>query len=181
MSAAPTLTYEVTVDDGSTRTVRIARTQRSDDGRCHYRVEYLATDGSVTSLVELDTIQPEPQVLNLMADGRSLEAGILPFDGGVEVDIRGLSHEVVVVDPRRKALRTGGASGGGAVKTQMPGRVVRVLVSEGDTVQKGDALVVVEAMKMENEIKAPREGTISRIAVGEGDVVEARAVLVDLT
>jgi len=179
-TSAPTLTYEVTVGDGTTRTARIVRTARNDDGVAHYHVELLAEDGSVDTTVELDTIRPEPGVLNLMYGGKSIEAGIVPFDEGVDVDIRGLSHEVAVVDPRRKALRTGGAAGGGSVKTQMPGRVVRVLVSEGDTVEKGSALVVVEAMKMENEIKSPRDGVVSRVSVAEGDLVEARAVLVEL-
>jgi biotin carboxyl carrier protein len=180
-ASAPTLTYEVTVGDGSTRTVRIVRTHQGKEDSATYRVEFLAEDGSVEQQVDLDTIRPEPGVLNLMYAGRSVEAGIVPFDEGVDVDILGLRHEVVVVDPRRKALRTGSASSGGAVKTQMPGRVVRVLVAEGDVVEKGTPLVVVEAMKMENEIKSPREGTISRIAVSEGEIVEARAVLVDLT
>lgn len=177
---APILTYEVTVDDGTTQTARIVRTARHPDGVTHYHIELLAEDGSVDRTIELDTIRPEPGVLNLMYGGRSIEAGIVPFDEGVEVDIRGLSHEVAVVDPRRKALRTGAASAGGSVKTQMPGRVVRVLVEPGATVEKGTPLVVVEAMKMENEIKSPRDGVVSRIAVSEGDLVEARAVLVEL-
>jgi biotin carboxyl carrier protein len=63
----------------------------------------------------------------------------------------------------------------------MPGRIVRVLVSEGDTVTKGTPLVVVEAMKMENEIKSPRDGTVTRVAIGAGDLVESRAVLVELS
>lgn len=180
-ASAPTLTYEVTVGDGSTRTARIVRTERGEHASARYVIELLSDDGAVDRRVELDTVGVEPGVLNLMYDGRSVEAGLVPFDEGIEVDIRGLSHEVVVVDPRRKALRTGGASSGGAVKTQMPGRVVRVLVAEGDEVEKGTPLVVVEAMKMENEIKSPREGTVTRVAVSEGDLVEARAVLIDLT
>ncbi|HCH66476.1 MAG: hypothetical protein CL927_04425 [Deltaproteobacteria bacterium] len=115
-----------------------------------------------------------------MYGGRSVEAGLVPFEDGIDVDIRGLSHELAVVDPRRKALRTGGGAAGGSIKTQMPGRVVRVLVAEGDVVAKGTPLVVVEAMKMENEIKSPRDGTISRVAINAGDLVEARAVLVEL-
>jgi pyruvate carboxylase subunit B len=63
----------------------------------------------------------------------------------------------------------------------MPGRIVRVLVSEGDTVTTGMPLVVVEAMKMENEIKSPRDGIVTRVAIGAGDLVEARAVLVELS
>lgn len=178
-STHPTLTYEVAHGD-TTRLARIVRTDKTDDGISRYRVELLDESGEVAQTIELDTIHPEPGVLNLMYGGRSVEAGLVPFDGGIDVDIRGLSHELSVVDPRRKALRSGGGAAGGSIKTQMPGRVVRVLVAEGDEVAKGDALVVVEAMKMENEIKSPRDGTVTRIAVNAGDVVEARAVLVEL-
>ncbi len=178
-STNPTLTYEVTLGD-STRLARIVRTDRSDDGISRYRVELLDAEGAVDRTIDLDTIQPEPGVLNLMYGGRSVEAGLVPFEDGIDVDIRGLSHELAVVDPRRKALRTGGGAAGGSIKTQMPGRVVRVLVAEGDVVAKGTPLVVVEAMKMENEIKSPRDGTISRVAINAGDLVEARAVLVEL-
>lgn len=61
----------------------------------------------------------------------------------------------------------------------MPGRIVRLLAAEGDTVEKGQPVIVVEAMKMENELKAPVAGVVQRIHVAVGDVIEARAVLVD--
>ncbi len=178
-STNPTLTYEVTFGD-VTRLARIVRTGRTDDGTSRYQIELLGADGSVDRAIELDTIQPEPGVLNLMYGGRSVEAGIVPFEGGMEVDIRGLSHELTIVDPRRKALRSGGGAASGSIKTQMPGRIVRVLVTEGDAVSKGTPLVVVEAMKMENEIKSPRDGTVTRVAVAAGDLVESRAVLIEL-
>jgi biotin carboxyl carrier protein len=60
----------------------------------------------------------------------------------------------------------------------MPGRVVRVLVGEGDEVAPGQGLVVIEAMKMENELKSPRPGRVREVAVGEGQAVEAGALLV---
>ena len=73
-----------------------------------------------------------------------------------------------------------GGAGAGSVKAQMPGRVVRVLVAEGDSVEKGTPLLVVEAMKMENEIKSPRAGAVRSLPVGPGDLVEAKQVLVEL-
>jgi biotin carboxyl carrier protein len=60
----------------------------------------------------------------------------------------------------------------------MPGRIVKVLVKAGDRVARGQGLVVVEAMKMENELRAPREGTVAAVRVSEGMSVEASAVLV---
>jgi biotin carboxyl carrier protein len=67
-----------------------------------------------------------------------------------------------------------------SIKTQMPGRVVRILVAEGDKVAEGQAAIVLEAMKMENEMKCPREGTVKRICVSEGQQVESRTVLIEL-
>ncbi len=176
-----TLTYDVEIADGpGASSYRIRRTARREDGVSHYHIEKIDKAGAVLQVWELDTIRPEPGTFNLMFGGRSVEAGMLPLEDGVQVDIRGLSTDISVVDPRRKALRTAAGSGGGSVKSQMPGRVVRLLVQEGDSVTKGTPLMVIEAMKMENEIKSPRDGVVSRFAVAAGDLVEARAVLVDL-
>jgi biotin carboxyl carrier protein len=75
--------------------------------------------------------------------------------------------------------RTGGA-GGGLVKAPMPGRVVRVLVAVGQAVERGAPLVIVEAMKMENELLAPAPGVVRAVHVGEGVAVEAGQALVEL-
>ena len=66
------------------------------------------------------------------------------------------------------------------MKTQMPGRIVRILVGVGDAVEEGDPLIVVEAMKMENELKATSAGTVSKICVAEGEQVQARTTLIEL-
>ena len=85
-----------------------------------------------------------------------------------------------VVDPRKKALRLAAGSNQGSIKTTMPGRVVRALVKEGESVTAGQPVLVIEAMKMENELKAPRAGTIRRVAVQPGALVEAGTVLVEI-
>ena len=64
--------------------------------------------------------------------------------------------------------------------TKMPGRIVAILVEEGQAVEKGQSVVIVEAMKMENPLKATLAGTVSRILVETGDLVEAKSVLVEL-
>lgn len=74
-----------------------------------------------------------------------------------------------------------GASGAGAtqdVRAPMPGRVLRILVGPGEAVQKGSALLVMEAMKMENEIRAPGPGVVGKVHVSEGASVEAKALLI---
>lgn len=151
-------------------------------------VELLAESGGVARYrvqlgdaapVEVEVTRPG-RGMTLLVDGHSYDVGVIEDEDGFEVDVRGFPHGVGVIDPRRKALRTAGGAGAGTVKTQMPGRIVRLLVEEGAEVTKGEPLMVVEAMKMENEIKAPRDGVVKRFAVGPGDLVEAKAVLVEL-
>jgi biotin carboxyl carrier protein len=146
-----------------------------DGARARYTVRL---DGGPE--IEVDMARPEAGLYNLLIGGRSVEAGIVEVEGGVEVDIVGIAHEALVVDPRRRPVRTAGADGAATVKSQMPGRVMRILVSPGQSVQKGDALLVIEAMKMENEVKAPRAGTVQKVAVAPGELVEARALLIEL-
>ncbi|MBK9215504.1 MAG: biotin/lipoyl-binding protein [Chloracidobacterium sp.] len=130
----------------------------------------------------LDVSQPEPGVY-LIKNGNTVhEASVTAEDGGTfNVRLRGHEHAVTIVDPKR--LRGGGTgaadtSGKVEIRTAMPGKVVRLHVSVGDTVEKGDAVMVVEAMKMQNEMKAAKSGTIVDIRVAEDDTVGAGDVLV---
>lgn len=130
----------------------------------------------------LNVSQPEPGMY-LIKDGNSVHEASVTRDasGAFSVQLRGREHAVTIVDPKR--LRGGGGAGGDAsgkveIKTAMPGKVVRVVVSIGDTVEKGDAVIVVEAMKMQNEMKAPKAGTIAEIRSAEGATVGAGDVLV---
>jgi biotin carboxyl carrier protein len=89
------------------------------------------------------------------------------------------------VVPVRRARRTrpekpgaGSAQGPQTITAPMPGRIVQVLVKAGDTVAARQGLVVVEAMKMENELRSPKAGTVTEVRVTQGQSVEARAVLV---
>ena len=93
--------------------------------------------------------------------------------------------EVEAVDDRTRAIQTltgrrGGGSSGGVIRAPMPGLVVRVEVREGDRVAAGAGLVVVEAMKMENELRATRPGLVAKIHVTPGTAVEKGAPLVSL-
>lgn len=94
----------------------------------------------------------------------------------------GFDAVVALLDPRalRRQLAAGGGAGGGGqlIKSPMPGKVVRVLVEEGQTVDAGQGVVIVEAMKMENELRAEDAGVVTSIAVAAGDLVEGQAELV---
>ena len=97
-----------------------------------------------------------------------------------DVTIHGRSHEVTIVDPKR--LRSGQDSdrhhhGVAQILAPMPGKVVRVQTETGANVEKGEGVVVVEAMKMQNEMKSPRAGVVVSIKVKPGDTVNAGDVL----
>jgi biotin carboxyl carrier protein len=97
-----------------------------------------------------------------------------------DVTIHGRSHEVAIVDPKR--LRSGQNSdrhhhGVAEILAPMPGKVVRVQTEAGASVEKGTGVVVVEAMKMQNEMKSPRAGVVVSINVKPGDTVNAGQVL----
>ncbi len=130
----------------------------------------------------LDVSQPEAGIY-LIKDGNVVHEASLSegAPGAFAVQLRGREFEVRVTDPKR--LRAGSGtdsetSGKAEIRTAMPGKVVRIVVATGNTVEKGDAIIVVEAMKMQNEMKSPKPGTIADIRVAEGDTVGAGDVLV---
>ncbi len=104
-------------------------------------------------------------------------------EGEYRVLINGVLYTVQVVDERAKRLaEAAGAflptSGEFVLKSPMPGLVIAVPVSEGESVKKGQVLVILESMKMQNELKSPREGTVSAVKVKAGQSVEQNQVLV---
>jgi biotin carboxyl carrier protein len=97
-----------------------------------------------------------------------------------DVILKGQHHSVAIIDPRR--LRSDENSdrhhdGVTEISSQMPGKVVRILVEVGTRVEKGDGIMVVEAMKMQNEMKSPRAGVLASLNVNPGDTVNAGEVL----
>lgn len=146
------------------------------------RAVELAGNGMEWQIVEngsarlASIVEVEPGVFSIVIEGRSYEARV--FDGAV--DIGGRKLPVTVSDPRLYKGSTGaqGAGGRAAVSTPMPGRVIRVLVGQGDSVEAGQGVVVVEAMKMQNEMKAPRAGRVVSVSAREGAAVGAGESLV---
>jgi biotin carboxyl carrier protein len=119
---------------------------------------------------------------SLIVDNRSFEIEVDHSEDEYRVLVDGRNYRVHLVDERR--MRMGAAQSGlelqgrQKVSVPMPGKVTAVLVSEGDTVEKGQGLVIVEAMKMENEVRSPIKGEVKEIKVTPGDTVEGGAVLV---
>ncbi len=118
-------------------------------------------------------------------DHASLEALVEQRDGRFNVLISGEQYEVEVADERQqRLLRSSGgfeaAQGDLSIRSPMPGLIVAVKVTEGQIIEKGDAVCVLESMKMENEIKAPRAGTVGRVYIAAGDRVEQNKVMITI-
>jgi len=124
---------------------------------------------------EGDVVEVEPNVYSVLVDGVSYEARIT----GNEVIIGGARFSIETDDPRRWKRSAGLAdsSGRASITAAMPGKIVRVLVAVGDEVAAGQSILVIEAMKMQNELKAPRTGRVTAIEVKENDSVNAGALL----
>jgi biotin carboxyl carrier protein len=134
--------------------------------------------------VDFNSVSGQP-VYSLLMDGQSFEGFVYPGQEAWEVLLMGRQYPVMVEDEREKRLR---AAAGGSVsetgkfylKSPMPGMVVAVPVEEGQEIEKGQVLVVLESMKMQNELKAPRDGIIGRVRVKPGESVEQRQTLLSV-
>ena len=126
-----------------------------------------------------DVAIPEPGVYSVLLDGRSYDARVERTIGHLIVSVQGHRFEIEVRDPRRWSPNAASRRGGDieTVRAPMPGKVVRVLVAPGDTVEAGQGVMVVEAMKMQNEMKASRSGRVLAVAAKEGATVTAGEVL----
>lgn len=132
---------------------------------------------------ELEVHTVEPNVYLIKHENRIYEIFVAPNanrDAPFLVNTGKNDFEIALADPKRMRHAAGAneAAGGAAeIKTAMPGKVVRVLVEAGADIQKGDGVLIVEAMKMQNEMKAPKDGTVKEIRVAEGATVNAGDVL----
>jgi biotin carboxyl carrier protein len=116
---------------------------------------------------------------SLLIDGKSYDVGFEKRSGGFRVVMRDGSVIVELAESTRDAgaLAKRTAAGPARVTAPMPGKIVRVLIEAGENVEAGQGLLVMEAMKMENELRSPRAGRIGSLAVREGQAVETGALL----
>ncbi len=138
---------------------------------------HVSVDGKIFEL-DFESVESQP-VFSLIVNGKSYEAYVYQGDEDLEVLIKGRLYHSKVEDERERRLRA--ASGGEVAQTgpfhlkaPMPGLVVAVQVESGQEVKKGDVLLILESMKMQNELKSPRDGVVGRIQVKAGDSVEQR-------
>ena len=145
--------------------------------------KHVSVDGKVYE-IDFESVSGQP-VYSLIVDGRSHESYIYQGDDNWQVLMRGRLYPVQVEDEREKRLRA--AAGGGVAETgefhlraPMPGLVVAIPVTEGQEIKRGQVILILESMKMQNELKAPRDGTLGRVRVKVGESVEQKQTLLSI-
>ncbi|MEX0907927.1 MAG: biotin/lipoyl-containing protein [Gemmatimonadota bacterium] len=161
--------YHVTIDG------RVFRVEVAGD-----RVLVDDDDAGSAALAAL----PGTPVRHLLLDGRSSTIIAHRGDDGWDLHVDGWPVSVQVIDERTRAIRamtgrTGDAHGPRPLRAPMPGLIVRIEVQVGDAVTAGQPIVAMEAMKMENELKADSDGVVARIMTEAGHAVEKGMVLVE--
>jgi len=144
---------------------------------------HVSVDGKVYE-VDFESVSGQP-VYSLIVDGKSHEGYAAQDEDTWQVLLRGRLYPVTVEDEREKRLRS--AAGGGVTETgeyhlraPMPGLIVTVPIQEGQPVKRGQVLLILESMKMQNELKSPRDGTIGRVRVKAGETVEQKQILLSV-
>ena len=160
------MTYDILIDDKS---YRLDLNQA--EGRWSCRV-----DGRD---VAVDAVLARPNVLSLRIGNKAYEVKCERVGSDVHIWVGSRRFATEVRDPRslRGRVRTADDHGPKKLCAPMPGKVVRILVRPGAEVEAGAGVLVVEAMKMQNEVKSPKKGTIQKILVSEGAAVNAGDVL----
>ena len=161
------MNYEVAVD-GKTHKLELARTEAG---------WHCTVDGEP---VHIDAVLTRRNVISLIVDGVAYEVKREIAANEQYVWVRSDRFKTEVRDPRSlRSRRAAAGTGEGPQKlvAPMPGKVVRLIANEGDAIEAGKGVLVVEAMKMQNELKATKSGTVQKILVSEGAAVNAGDVL----
>jgi biotin carboxyl carrier protein len=165
------MTYEVLIN-GHPYSLDLAPGPRPGEWVCHVR------EGNNQREYRFDAAASGSNVLSLLFDGKSLAFERDPASGALTLG--GRRYEVDVRDPRSlRSRRAASQSSDGPrqLTAPMPGKVVRILAAAGASVEAGQGVLVVEAMKMQNELKSPKSGRVQKVLVAEGAPVNAGDVL----
>jgi len=160
------MTYDVTID-GKTRRLELDRTENGWSCRLDGRD------------VVVDAVLARPDVLSLRIGNRAFEVKCERVGSETHLWVGSQRFSAEVNDPRslRGRMRTSDEQGPKKLTAPMSGKVVRILVEPGSEIEAGAGVIVVEAMKMQNEVKSPKKGTIQKILVNVGAAVNAGDVL----
>ncbi len=132
------------------------------------------------SEVEMNPVLIRPDVLSILIEGKAYEIRRERIGDDIQIWVGDQSHVAEVRDPRSlrsRKIRADDGKGARRLVASMPGKVIRFLVGENSEVEAGQGVVVVEAMKMQNEIKSPKKGIVRKLTVSEGAAVNAGDVL----
>ncbi len=130
--------------------------------------------------VEMDAVRAQPDVLSILIEGKAWQIRRERLASGLQIWVGDHPYATELRDPRSlrsRKVRGDSDKGPRHLVAPMPGKVVRFLVGENSPVEAGQGVVVVEAMKMQNEIKSPKKGIVLKLAVSEGAAVNAGDVL----
>jgi biotin carboxyl carrier protein len=169
-------TYEITVG-GKSHKVEVesgAATPPSSNGELAYRVRL---DGRE---IAVSCVPVSEGSLSLIVNGESFDVSCERAGECMQVSVRGTIYECIVSDPRslRSQKRAGLAdSGEQKLTASMPGRVIRIIASVGDQITAGQGILIIEAMKMQNEVRSPKDGQLKKLLVHQGANVVAGEVL----
>jgi len=152
-------------------------------------IELTKNDTNLTAEIdgkkyEVEVSEPEPNVYLLKHENKIYQIFVAPNNKPSEpfaVTVGSHNFEIKIFDPKRLRgtdAESGQTAGASEIKTAMPGKVVRVLAEVGAEVGAGDGVIIVEAMKMQNEMKSPKDGVIKEIRFAEGATVNAGDILV---
>jgi biotin carboxyl carrier protein len=156
------------------------------------RVEILKQDDNLLSvkvddtIYNIDLMHTDDGTFSIIENNRSHDIELVPLDHPKKYLGYTLykTFDVEIIDAETRYLldRLGGQleTGSNTITAPMPGKVVKVLVNEGDTVTKGQTVIILSAMKMESEYKSAVDGTIAKINVKEGDTVEGNQILIEI-
>jgi len=164
--------YEIFINDKSI-TIDV-----EEMGRFKYRVRF----GGQEKIV--DCHRTEEFIYSVIIDGRSYEVDVRSRDDKLLIEIDGETYTVTAMDEKKKALmgisQSRKPAGRAVICAPMPGRVVKLLKQKGEQIRRDEGILIIEAMKMENELRAESEGVIKELFVNPGDTVEAGQKLVEI-
>ena len=137
-------------------------------------------------IYNVDLMHTADGTFSILEGGHSYNIELVPKDQAKTYTAYTLyqSFDIEIIDAEARYLKNRGANGFGSnentISSPMPGKVVKVLIEEGDAIKEGETAIVISAMKMESEYKAPKDGVIKKINVKDGDTVEGNQVLIEL-
>ncbi len=137
-------------------------------------------------IYQVDLMHNDEGIFSILAEGRSYNIELVPHSRPKHYTAYTLydSYDLEVIDAESRYLRNRSGvtqlASENTISSPMPGKVVKIPVSTGDEVKKGDTIITISAMKMESEYKSPRDGKVSKIFVQEGSTIEASQILIEI-